>query len=89
MSAASRFSQRFEFPNSPEEPGVCIIGDAGGRALQVAMSGNIHRRYIIQCALSPCHRSFQSPFRTIVHPNHRSRTQLGLSHVPGSIVSGR
>lgn len=44
MSNVSGFSERFELPNIPEGPGVCIIADADGRALQVAMSSNIRRR---------------------------------------------
>ena len=44
MSNLNGFSERLELPNIPEGPGVCIIEDAQGRVLQVAMSGNIRRR---------------------------------------------
>ena len=44
MNTLTDFSEPFELPNIPEGPGVCIIEDAQGRPLQVAMSSNIRRR---------------------------------------------
>jgi hypothetical protein len=44
MTELEGFSERFELPDIPEGPGVCIIEDEQGRALKVAMSSNIRRR---------------------------------------------
>jgi len=44
MSSLDHFSLALEFPNIPEGPGVCIIENAQGEALQVTYSGNIRRR---------------------------------------------
>ncbi len=44
MSILDGFSEPLELPNIPEGPGVCIIEDEHGQALQVASSQNIRRR---------------------------------------------
>ena len=44
MTELEGFSERFELPDIPEGPGVCIIEDEQGRVLKVAMSGSIRRR---------------------------------------------
>lgn len=44
MTELEGFSERFELPNIPEGPGVCVLEDAQGRVLKVVMSGNIRRR---------------------------------------------
>jgi hypothetical protein len=44
MTILDYFSLALELPNIPEGPGVCVIEDAQGHALQVTVSGNIRRR---------------------------------------------
>jgi hypothetical protein len=44
MASLGHFSLALELPNIPQGPGVCIIEDAQGHVLQVAMSSNIRRR---------------------------------------------
>jgi hypothetical protein len=44
MAELEGFSERFELPNIPQGPGVCIIEDEQGRVLKVVMSSSIRRR---------------------------------------------
>ena len=44
MTELEGFSERFELPNIPEGPGVCIIEDEQDQVLKVVMSSNIRRR---------------------------------------------
>ena len=44
MRELEGFSERLEIPNIPGEPGVCIVEDEDGEALQVFMSNNVRRR---------------------------------------------
>lgn len=44
MSILEGFSEPFELPNIPDEPGVAIIEDERGQALEVVESIRIRRR---------------------------------------------